>query len=52
MKVRDEERYKGRGIRICRMCGTTRGLIRAHKLYVCRRCFREVARDLNFRKYG
>lgn len=50
--VRQEERYKGKGLRKCRLCGTARGLIRSHKLYICRRCFREVAKDLGFVKYG
>ncbi|MGI0100110.1 MAG: 30S ribosomal protein S14 [Candidatus Micrarchaeaceae archaeon] len=52
MKVRLEEKFKGKGIRKCRICGSARGLIRSHKLYVCRRCFREIARDIGFKKYG
>jgi small subunit ribosomal protein S14 len=52
MKVRMEEKFKGKGIRKCKICGNARALIRAHKLYVCRRCFREVARDMGFKKYG
>lgn len=52
MKVRMEEKFRGKGIRKCRICGTARGLIRSHKLYICRRCFREVARDIGFKKYG
>ncbi len=50
--VRQEERYKGKGMRRCKLCGTARGVIRAHKLYICRRCFREVAKELGFVKYG
>lgn len=52
MKVRIEEKFKGKGIRKCKICGTPRGLIRSHKLYVCRRCFREIAKDIGFKKYG
>jgi small subunit ribosomal protein S14 len=52
MKVRNEEKYKGKGIRKCRICGTSRGLVRAHWLYICRRCFREVAVSIGFKKYG
>ncbi len=52
MKVKMEEKFKGKGIRRCRVCGNSRGLIRSHKLYVCRRCFREVAPGLGFKKYG
>ncbi|MGC8568078.1 MAG: 30S ribosomal protein S14 [Candidatus Micrarchaeia archaeon] len=43
---------KGKYDRKCRFCGTTRGVIRSHGLYICRRCFREVAKDLGFKKYG
>ena len=52
MKVRIEEKFKGKGLRKCRICGSARGLIRSHKLYMCRRCFREVARSIGFKKYG
>lgn len=52
MMVRPEEKFKGKGMRKCRLCGTSRGLIRSHKLFICRRCFREVAPDIGFRKYG
>ncbi len=52
MEVRIEEKFKGRGIRKCRICGTSRGLIRSHDLYICRRCLREVAPKLGFKKYG
>ncbi|MGC8586395.1 MAG: 30S ribosomal protein S14 [Candidatus Micrarchaeia archaeon] len=52
MKVRYEEKFKGKGNRKCVICGTSRGLIRAHGLYICRRCFREVAKDIGFKKYG
>jgi len=50
--VKLSEKYKGKGDRKCRICGTSRGLIRSHGLYICRRCFREVAKSLNFNKYG
>ncbi|MHA1268739.1 MAG: 30S ribosomal protein S14 [Candidatus Helarchaeota archaeon] len=42
----------GKGIRTCRRCGTHRGLIRRYKLYICRRCFRETAKQLGFKKYS
>lgn len=47
-----EYRLKGKGKRMCRLCGTSRGVIRSHNLYICRRCFREVAPKINFKKYG
>lgn len=49
---KEEIRFKGKGKRICRFCGTSRGIIRKYGLYVCRRCFRETAENLGFRKYG
>jgi ribosomal protein S14 len=52
MKVRQEAKFRGRDARKCRFCGTSRGLIRAHGLQICRRCFREVAGRLGFAKYG
>lgn len=50
-KVPLEERYKGKGIRKCKVCGGTRGLIRKYELHLCRKCFREAAPYINFRKY-
>ncbi len=41
----------GRGSRMCRICGKRRGLIRRYGLMYCRQCFREVAKDLGFKKY-
>jgi len=46
--------YNTRGKRAhrCRRCGTTRGVIRKYGLYLCRRCFREIAHLLGFKKTG
>ncbi|MEM4389831.1 MAG: 30S ribosomal protein S14 [Candidatus Micrarchaeia archaeon] len=44
-------RFKGKGLRMCRFCGTARGIIRSYGLRICRRCFREVAEQLGFRKF-
>jgi len=52
MKVSLEDRFKGKGNRKCRICGNARGMIRKYHLGVCRRCFREIAADIGFRKYG
>jgi small subunit ribosomal protein S14 len=41
----------GRGTRVCRRCGNARGLIRKYDLYYCRRCFREIAQSVGFKKY-
>ncbi len=36
----------------CRFCGNKHGVIRKYDLYICRKCFREKAEDLGFKKYG
>lgn len=50
-KVPLEDKYKAKGTRKCKVCGNARALIRKYNLYVCRRCFREVAEYIKFRKY-
>jgi ribosomal protein S14 len=45
-------RFRGKGGRKCRLCGTARGIIRKYGLYVCRRCFREIGDNIGFRKFG
>ncbi|MFX1562007.1 MAG: 30S ribosomal protein S14 [Promethearchaeota archaeon] len=47
-----EEKKKGKGSRSCRRCGTHRAVIRSYNIMLCRRCFREVAEELGFRKYS
>jgi small subunit ribosomal protein S14 len=42
----------GRGAHRCQRCGVYTGLIRQYRLFVCRHCFREIARDLGFKKYS
>ncbi|MCD6164436.1 MAG: 30S ribosomal protein S14 [Candidatus Odinarchaeota archaeon] len=42
----------GKGSRVCRRCGTHRAIIRRYGLMVCRRCFREIAEKLGFKKLG
>ncbi|CEG49284.1 40s ribosomal protein s29 [Plasmopara halstedii] len=44
-------RNYGKDSRHCRVCKTTRGLIRKYNLNMCRRCFRERATDIGFVKY-
>lgn len=36
--------------RKCRFCDTQRGLIRKYNLYICRRCFKDYAEKLGFKK--
>ncbi|MFH1056442.1 MAG: 30S ribosomal protein S14 [Candidatus Micrarchaeota archaeon] len=47
-----ETKYRHRMKRKCQFCGNVRGLIQKYDLYVCRKCFREKALELGFRKYG
>lgn len=41
----------GKGSRQCRVCTARQGLIRKYNLYVCRRCFRDYAKDIGFKKF-
>ncbi len=52
MRLSPEDKYKGKGTRVCKNCGNSRGLIRKYDIGVCRRCFREIGEYLGFRKYG
>jgi len=36
----------------CERCGRTEGHISKYGLNICRQCFREVAVDIGFKKYG
>ncbi|ELY97002.1 30S ribosomal protein S14 [Natrialba chahannaoensis JCM 10990] len=37
--------------RVCRDTGREQGLIGAYDIWLCRQSFREMARDIGFRKY-
>lgn len=37
--------------RKCRVCKGNAGLVRKYNLYVCRRCFKDIAGKLGFKKY-
>lgn len=47
-----ELRKYGRGVQVCRRCGSRDAVIQAYGLYLCRQCFREVAYKLGFKKYN
>ncbi len=51
MKINFEQKLKGKGVRKCRLCGNSRGIIRNYNLRICRRCFREYGKQLGFEKY-
>jgi small subunit ribosomal protein S14 len=42
----------GKGTKICRRCGRRQGVIRKYGLWYCRKCFREIAKDIGFKKHG
>lgn len=44
-------RKHGKSSKKCRICGTHDRVIRKYGLYICGRCFREVAPKLGFKKY-
>ncbi len=37
--------------RECRRCGRKQGLVGKYDIFLCRQCFREVARSMGFKKY-
>jgi len=43
-------RKYGKGSRPCRRCGAYGPIIRRYGLNFCRQCFREVAKELGFKK--
>lgn len=47
-----KKRAHGRGKRKCGRCGRFGAHIKKYGLGLCRQCFREVAPELGFRKYG
>jgi len=46
-----KKRKYGKGALRCVRCGTHEAIIRIYGLNLCRRCFREVAEDLGFKKF-
>jgi len=47
-----KQRKIGKVVAICRVCGNHRGVIRKYGLMYCRKCFREYAEKLGFKKYN
>ncbi len=47
-----KERSCGRSNWKCTRCGTWHGYIKKYNLHICRRCFREVANKVGFKKYN
>ena len=36
----------------CRRCHREQGLVGKYDIWLCRQCFREIARDMGFKKYS
>ena len=36
----------------CRRCGRKQGLVGKYEIWLCRQCFREIARSMGFKKYS
>ena len=47
-----KERSVGVALRKCKNCGRTRAHINKYGLHLCRRCFRDMATDLGFKKFS
>ncbi|MBN2154715.1 MAG: 30S ribosomal protein S14 [Candidatus Lokiarchaeota archaeon] len=45
------KKRSSKGTRFCRRCGTNKAIIRSYGLMICRRCFRETANKIGFKKY-
>jgi len=46
-----KDRKFGKQTKHCRFCGTTRGYIGMYGIDSCRRCFRDMAKTMGFKKY-
>ena len=46
-----KKRKHGIANRTCGICGSHRGFIGSYGLNLCRRCFREIAKNIGFKKY-
>ena len=46
------DRKFGKGIKQCENCWNTRGRISKYGINLCRKCFRENAYSLGFKKYS
>lgn len=48
-----KERKYGLGLSRCRRCGRRgRGIIRKYDLNYCRQCFKEIGKDIGFKRYN
>ncbi|MFH1592545.1 MAG: 30S ribosomal protein S14 [Candidatus Woesearchaeota archaeon] len=47
-----KKRSVGASLKKCRLCGSHRGFIQKYDINMCRRCFREHAKEIGFKKYS
>ena len=52
MKSVKKIRKFGKGTIECRKCQKKRGVISKYGLRYCRNCFKELAKELGFKKFG
>ncbi len=50
MSDTDNKKFEKRKPR-CKMCGSQKAMISKYKLGICRRCFKQNAEKLGFKKY-
>lgn len=46
-----KDRNFGKSTKKCRFCGNVRGHIGKYGINACRRCFRQMAKNMGFKKY-
>jgi len=44
----NSDRYLNR----CKRCNNNKGVIRKYRLNLCRRCFKDIALNVGFKKFG
>ncbi|RLI88579.1 MAG: 30S ribosomal protein S14 [Candidatus Altiarchaeales archaeon] len=49
--TKKNDKFDARNLK-CLVCGTQRGIIHKYGLNICRRCFREDALRIGFKKYS
>ena len=50
--IKNKERKFGKGSIRCIICGSHDRVIRRYNIYICGRCFREMAKELGFKVLG
>lgn len=50
--IKNKERKYGKGAIRCMVCGSHDRVIRRYGIYLCGRCFRELAKTMDFRVLG